>query len=133
MLQPSSQHSSMAIEFPRPYLLLALVYMGGIYWLSSLSNPGIKGIDASFLHIPLYAGLAFCLLNAMSATRPRQAIPWKLPGFTFVAAAAYAVMDEWHQSFVPGRDASLGDVCLDMAGIGMTLLLGHRLAERGNA
>ena len=133
MLQSSSQHSSLAIELPRPYLFLTLVYMGGIYWLSSLSNLGPSGIDVSLLHVPLYAGLTFCLLRAMSESRLRGAIPWRLPGFAFVVAAAYAAMDEWHQSFVPGRDASLGDVSLDLVGIGVTLLFGHRLAERGDA
>lgn len=123
MLQSSSHPSSMAIEFPRPYLLLALVYMGGIYWLSSRSNLGVKGVDASLLHIPLYAGLAFCLVKALSETLPRQAISWRLPGFAFTVAAAYAVADEWHQSFVPGRDASSGDFILDLVGICLTLLL----------
>jgi VanZ family protein len=31
-------------------------------------------------------------------------------------ASAYGVFDEWHQSFVPGRYASLTDVTLDVAG-----------------
>lgn len=123
MLQSSSQYGSKAIEFNRPYLLLTLIYMVGIYWLSSLSDLGVKGLDTSFLHIPLYAGLAFCLLKAMSEALPRQAIPWRLPGLIFVSAAAYAALDEWHQSFVPGRDASTGDFSLDLLGIGLMLFL----------
>jgi hypothetical protein len=111
------------IEFNQPYLLLTLIYMAGIYWLSSLSNLGIRGIDTSLLHVPLYAGLAFCLLKAMPEARPRQAFTWKLPGLIFVSAAAYAALDEWHQSFVPGRDASTGDFSLDLLGIGLMLIL----------
>jgi hypothetical protein len=112
-----------AIDFNRPYLLLALVYMGGIYWLSSLSDLVVRGVDANLLHIPLYAGLAFCLLNAMSETRPQPIISWRLLGLVFVSAAAYAALDEWHQSFVFGRDASLGDFSLDLLGIGLMLVL----------
>ena len=124
MPQSSAQHNSMAVKFNRPYLLLALVYMGGIYWLSSLSDIVAKGgVDTNLLHIPLYAGLAFCLLNAMSATRPRQAIPLRLHGFAFVVAASCAALDEWHQSFVPGRNASTGDFSLDLLGIGLMLFL----------
>lgn len=123
MLKSESNHQAQAIEFPSPYLLLPLAYAGGIYWLSSLPPLGIRGVDTNLLHIPLYAGLAFCLLKAFSETLPRQAIPWRLSGFIFVVAAAYAALDEWHQSFVPGRDASSGDFSLDLVGIGLTLLL----------
>ncbi|MDI1321017.1 MAG: VanZ family protein, partial [bacterium] len=31
-------------------------------------------------------------------------------------AAVYAATDEFHQSFVPGRTASLGDVLIDITG-----------------
>lgn len=34
----------------------------------------------------------------------------------------YAVTDEWHQAFVPGRGASAGDVLLDSAGAALALL-----------
>lgn len=121
------------IEFRRPYQLLALLYMGGIFWLSSRSDLGIRAVDVSLLHVPLYAGLVFCVVKALSETLPRQAIPCRVPGFALVVSATYAVIDEWHQSFVPGRDASLGDLYLDLTGIGLTLLLGHLSEERNNA
>jgi len=28
----------------------------------------------------------------------------------------YGISDEWHQSFIPGRDASIGDVAADLTG-----------------
>ena len=37
-------------------------------------------------------------------------------------AVAYGVTDEWHQSFVPGRDADLWDVVADA--LGATLAIG---------
>ena len=36
-------------------------------------------------------------------------------------AALYAASDEFHQSFVPGRDASVRDVLLDTCGAGLGL------------
>ncbi len=38
---------------------------------------------------------------------------------TLLIGTGYAISDEWHQSFVPGRDASAWDVFFDMAGNGM--------------
>jgi VanZ family protein len=34
-----------------------------------------------------------------------------------LVAALYAVSDEWHQTFVPGREGSLRDVAVDALGI----------------
>jgi VanZ family protein len=34
-----------------------------------------------------------------------------------IVGIAYAISDEWHQSFVPGRDASGWDVLFDSLGI----------------
>jgi VanZ family protein len=36
---------------------------------------------------------------------------------TILIGKGYAQSDEWHQSFVPGRDASLWDVLFDIAGV----------------
>jgi VanZ family protein len=36
---------------------------------------------------------------------------------------AYGLFDEWHQSFVPGRFASLGDVGLNVAGVALGIWL----------
>jgi VanZ family protein len=38
-----------------------------------------------------------------------------------VMAVLYAFSDEWHQTFVPGREGSLLDVGIDALGIGMCL------------
>jgi hypothetical protein len=34
-----------------------------------------------------------------------------------VLAVAWAALDEWHQTFVPGRGGTVRDVCIDVAGI----------------
>lgn len=109
------------------YGLLTLAYMAGIYGLSYLPGLGVRAGDplvqvaSNLFHIPLYAGLAFCLLRAISGG---QASSWGLDGLTLLGAGAYALLDEWHQSFVPGRYASVGDILLNLVGIvGMLLLL----------
>ena len=47
--------------------------------------------------------------------------PWLLLGVGIL----YAVSDEWHQSFVPGRDPSASDVAADAVG----LLAGYWLSS----
>ena len=38
---------------------------------------------------------------------------------------AFAFSDEWHQSFVPGRYFSYGDILLDAIGVALGLLAGE--------
>ena len=45
-------------------------------------------------------------------------------------AILYAVSDEWHQAFIPGRTATFRDVCIDAAGGMVGLALWHRIQKR---
>jgi VanZ family protein len=40
-----------------------------------------------------------------------------------IFASAYAVLDEWHQQFVPGRETDLVDFIADFAGINIGVFL----------
>ena len=42
----------------------------------------------------------------------------------------YGALDEWHQSFVPGRDASVGDWVADSAGVILGLVLFSSFSSR---
>ena len=43
--------------------------------------------------------------------------PLKFPGLpAWLAATVYAVLDEWHQTFVSGRAGQFRDICIDSAG-----------------
>jgi len=100
---------------------IAVIFAGadsGLEAYLSAFNP------LSFLHIPLYAVLALLLLLALS--KGRKPAPWK---FLLVAgiAGAVAILDEIHQLSIPQRDASVGDVFLDLGGISLTLVLALRL------
>lgn len=46
-------------------------------------------------------------------------------GWALVITAVYAATDEFHQSFIPGRFASLADVLIDISGGLTALLLTH--------
>jgi VanZ family protein len=48
---------------------------------------------------------------------------WKGAAVTLGCVLVYALSDEFHQSFVPGRDASLIDVGIDLLGGGSGLVI----------
>ena len=69
-------------------------------------------------HVPLFAGLAWATLWAVPGSARLRAL--------WVAAICivFAVSDEVHQGFVPGRFFSWADLVADSAGIGFGVLFG---------
>jgi len=63
-------------------------------------------------HVPLYAVLGLAWYGALRGVASRRMAAL----LAVVATIAYGVVDEWHQAFVPGREASGGDVVLDAVG-----------------
>ncbi len=112
----------------RHYRLLLLAYCCAIFLLSS-QPVVIPGPDVPFkdklLHFIAYALMA--LLAYHGLTRP-ETPPRRTAALAFLFVALFALSDEWHQSFVPGRIASLGDWLADIAGAGCALLF---LASQG--
>lgn len=93
-----------------------LVYMAGIFYLSSLSRPSLPiEMSDKLAHMAEYALLAGLLLRAANGGLARPA-RLGVVLFAFVLSSAYGASDEWHQSFVPGRVCSLGDLAADAAG-----------------
>ena len=77
-------------------------------------------------HILEYVILAFLVGNAaaeMNGWEDRERF-WKTMAGVMLFSVAYAVSDEFHQSFVPSRDACGRDVLIDSCGvlIGVSLL-----------
>ena len=87
----------------------------------------IHAITRKLAHFTEYAILGFLAARAFR-TSPRPVIRdrWFLISATLVVV--YALMDEYHQSFVPSRTASIGDSLIDMAG-GLTALLVIRMKQ----
>lgn len=111
------------------HVVLALGYVAAIYGLSSLSSLGAGGhgrafqVGSKLAHVVMYGGLAFLVLRAVKWGDAARGATWLPYSLAFAASAILAVLDEWHQSFVPGRRASASDLLLDLVGIGGTLLI----------
>jgi VanZ family protein len=94
-------------------------WCGLIFYLSGIPDLG-TGLGQwdlllrKLAHIGEYAVLAGLLWRAFGGSGIRR--PPLLFWTSFLAAAVYAVSDEYHQSFVPGRFGSSLDVFLDSAG-----------------
>jgi VanZ family protein len=135
------------------FSILSIAYIAGIFLFadSSVVSTLAPFNPYSLLHIPLYGILMVLLLFSFipinqlsnnlvtnklippsthsrtnSFTHPsiNASTHFLLPGFI---ALVVAIADEIHQAYVPGRDASVTDVLLDLFGIIFVLFLAFRL------
>ncbi|UCC62920.1 MAG: VanZ family protein [Anaerolineae bacterium] len=121
-------------RWPLLYYWLPLVtWMGAIFWFSAQPQP--LGYLASWLeslagivgHLVGYAGLVLFWWRALAA---HSASARRMRGLAFLLTVLYAVSDEYHQSFVPGRTATLADLFIDAAGAVLGLWLVYRRQEK---
>ena len=99
-----------------------LAALAGIFWLSSMSDvPGAHYFWDKLLHTVGYAGLGVLALRAFHGgfERPRPAPTI----YAAVAVVLWGISDEFHQSFVPGRNASAWDVLADAVGFAIAVAL----------
>jgi VanZ family protein len=113
---------------------LAAAWACFIFWESSQPNPfpflppEIFTHD-KLLHMGGYAVLAGLAVGALAGAR--IASLGRAAAIAAVLAAGYGATDEWHQSYVPGRDADPWDWAADTLGAiagaaAMTLILRRR-------
>ena len=86
-------------------------------------------------HLTEYAVLAWLFWRAVRQPVKRDARPWSWSqaGGAILFVALYAASDEWHQTFVPGRDGCVRDVCIDTSGavLGMLALWAYGCCRAG--
>jgi VanZ family protein len=111
--------------------LFLLTMLGGIFYLSH--QPSLKVIPPFFPHQDkvLHAGMYFLLSISMILNRDLCRGFRPVP-VIFILGFIYAVSDEIHQSFVPGRDCSADDLLADIVGllIGLSLYLWYRRRQK---
>lgn len=95
----------------------AVVWAALIFTLSSLSGlpapPG--GLTDKHAHLITYAVLAALIVWGLTDRSPARTT-WGMAVAAVVLASLYGASDEWHQSFVPGRQVSALDWAADTAG-----------------
>lgn len=105
--------------------LPVLVWAGLIFALSSIPSLG-TGLGTwdlvlrKLAHVVEYAILGALLQRALGRVAP-----------AFALGVAYAVSDEFHQTFVPGRSGTPLDVLIDSVGVALGVLAWRWRARRG--
>lgn len=103
----------------------AVLWAALIFWLSSRSTvpgPDLPGID-KLGHFAVYTVLGALL--SRGARGSRLAAPWAVG-----TGWLYALSDEVHQGYVPGRTPEAADWLADAAGVAAGVFIHHRWRAR---
>ncbi len=112
---------------------LLLLWCGAVWYLSAQPDPG----DTVGFHLELPDWLLHGIEYAAGGFLARHALAPVLRSRGRVVALAFlavwALLDEWHQSFVPGRDAAALDVAADVVGALVGVAVHRAWARRRGA
>lgn len=98
-----------------------VVYMAAIFFVSSLHNPPLPaGVSDKPAHALGYLGLGLVIARAVAGGLPPR-ITLQQAAMGLVVASLYAITDEVHQHFVPGRTADVADWYADSIGSAVAL------------
>ena len=107
------------------------------FYLSSRSVlPSFRWLFGGIPHADkLQHAIYYFLMGAFAVRAARFGEGWSVRRTVIVLVAsgfAYGCLDEFHQSFVPGRDVEAGDVVADTLGVTAAALFAERLWRRFN-
>jgi VanZ like protein len=110
------------IGFLPPLLWACAIFFGSSQPAPKVSVPGFAGgLLENSAHAVEYGILAALLCLCARRTSGWVVLDRKTVAWIVALIAVYASSDEWHQSFVPHRDASVYDVITDIMGAISTL------------
>jgi len=107
--------------------LPALLWMGFIFFLSSQSD--LPRYPHSLIDFVLKKG-AHLFEYAILGILLNRAVGNERSGWTFLIGGLYAASDEFHQSFVSGRNARLSDFAIDILGLALGFHMARTMISR---
>jgi VanZ family protein len=99
-------------------LWLPVIFVAGlIFTLSSFSQlpSPPEGVTDKHEHFTIYFLLGLTVVRALAKGR-LAGITWRVALLSLLLVSAYGASDEFHQSFVPGRDSDVLDWRADTIG-----------------
>ncbi|HDQ71810.1 MAG TPA: hypothetical protein ENN19_06900 [Chloroflexi bacterium] len=113
-----------------------LALMGLIFFLSA--QPDLPGAPSPWLeillkkggHAAVYGVLAWLYWRALDHYLGDRCSPQAIRIASFLLALLYGISDEYHQTFVPGRNGNLVDIGIDSLGAGVAMVLHHWWQQR---
>ena len=116
----------------KPYTIITICYMLLISVLSHTPQEDIPesisfgpdGIDYLF-HFVEYSILGFLLFRSLASD---ESVIDNTIQFSLLIGISFAILDEFHQSFVPGRHMSSADMIFDSLGVLFGTFICSRIA-----
>lgn len=111
-------------------VILPLSWMTVLFTLSSVPASSMPATPLLFPHQDkvIHAGLYGILALTFIPGRGQRLLARQWWPGAFAACSAFALLDEYHQSYVPGRSADPWDLLADGVGAALALLLAVRLS-----
>ena len=114
----------------KPYTVITIGYMLLITLLShvpqeDLPKSDLDGIDYPF-HFAEYSILGFLLFRSITSDELLTFHPFY---GSLLIGISFAILDEFHQSFVPGRHMSSTDVLFDSLGIVFGMFASYKIGN----
>lgn len=94
-----------------PFAVAALIFAASSR--SHVRSPGLTRIDDKIAHFAIYGLLATLVCRVGGG--------WRGAVWSLLAVSAFGASDEWHQSFVPGRDSDVADWVADTLGAALAI------------
>ena len=116
---PASANNSGSLKRFWVYWLPVIAYAGLIFFLSSIPAryiPRLFNRQDLIFHFLEYLVFALLINRAWQVYYPGHSF-YRRFFLIFTFALIYAIIDELHQAFVPGRNTSLIDIASDGLGI----------------
>ena len=131
----NGQWSMVSCQSMTPFLywIPALAYAAVIFFLSHQSQPlgpeFPELVPHYALHFVEYGIFGWTLVWGLTSGFQRALTPLVAVG-AWIMASLYGATDEFHQSFIPERDASFSDLLIDMMGAMIFVLFLYWIRKR---
>ena len=99
-------------------LILTILIAVEIFYFSSIPGSLEVGKEISWLPVA-YHFIVFFLFNffLLTTIKGKKGLTAKMVLTSIIISVLYAILDEFHQTFTPLRNASITDILIDSAGI----------------